>query len=566
MRRKLGVAVITMLLWTTTWAAVPKLIHFQGRLADAQGNPIDGELVLTFRLFDVESGGTALWTEVHGIPTAVPVSDGFYEVLLGSISPLNLSFDGDLWLSIQVESEPEMSPRHRLAASPYALNADLLDGQDSTAFSATGHQHSGADITTGTVTEARIDAAMARDTEILPAVLAGDGAGSTLDADLLDGQDSAAFMAAGTDNWVDVAGDTMTGSLNLPANGLVVGSSQIVASEGNVGVGAATPQARLEVAAGTAPGTPLTSFATIFANGSGPYHGILGQANSTNKWGGVFYNSASGHEVDVAGSSYGLVVKTGNVGIGTFTPTSLLEVNGEIAMPNVTNFKMNGRRAFRADGTILWISAWNEFTEVRIGNDPGGAQDVHLRVDGNVYPFSAHDLGTGTNQWVNVWAGTYQSPAKNLGERLEAHPDYTLPPEKLEELQSKVATTAEEETLAFEIEHGGLSSIPNGAVVIITPNGLKPCNQKNDTRLAGIVSNKPGVRLDSHGQGIPVALSGKVDCLVTGKIRAGELLTTSNRLGHATVATNPTVGAIVGKALEDFEGDSGFIRVWIGGF
>jgi hypothetical protein len=36
---------------------------------------------------------------------------------------------------------------------------------------------------------------------------------NNINADLLDGQDSSAFMSAGTDNWVDVTGDTMNGDL-----------------------------------------------------------------------------------------------------------------------------------------------------------------------------------------------------------------------------------------------------------------------------------------------------------------------------------------------------------------
>ncbi|HOO57011.1 MAG TPA: hypothetical protein PLN69_09325 [bacterium] len=46
-----------------------------------------------------------------------------------------------------------------------------------------------------------------------------DGSGSSLDADLLDGLDSTAFMTAASDNWVDEAGDTMTGALNLTYSG-----------------------------------------------------------------------------------------------------------------------------------------------------------------------------------------------------------------------------------------------------------------------------------------------------------------------------------------------------------
>ena len=41
--------------------------------------------------------------------------------------------------------------------------------------------------------------------------------------------------------YVSKSGDTMSGSLNLPSNGLVAGTNQLVLSGGNVGIGTTTP-------------------------------------------------------------------------------------------------------------------------------------------------------------------------------------------------------------------------------------------------------------------------------------------------------------------------------------
>jgi hypothetical protein len=93
-----------------------------------------------------------------------------------------------------------------------ASNADRLDGLDSTSFASSSHVHSGADITSGTVAEARIDALLARDSEVFGIVTAADGASSGLDADLLDGMDSGAFALAGlTDGvqWFKDAADIL---------------------------------------------------------------------------------------------------------------------------------------------------------------------------------------------------------------------------------------------------------------------------------------------------------------------------------------------------------------------
>jgi hypothetical protein len=49
---------------------------------------------------------------------------------------------------------------------------------------------------------------------------------------------------------VSTFGSTMTGTLNLPANGLVAGTNQLVLSGGNVGIGTTTTLAKLDVAGG----------------------------------------------------------------------------------------------------------------------------------------------------------------------------------------------------------------------------------------------------------------------------------------------------------------------------
>jgi len=175
--------------------ATGPLLNYQGRLVDPiTGSPKSGTFAMTFKLYDVAAGGTALWTETKN----VVVSNGLFNTLLGDTTALNLTaFDGrDLWLGVQVSSDLEATPRIQVAYAPYALyagNSAKLAGQPPSAFAPTAHTHGGADITSGTVSEPRIDAAIARDGEIMPAVLAADGAGSGLDADLLDGQQATAF-------------------------------------------------------------------------------------------------------------------------------------------------------------------------------------------------------------------------------------------------------------------------------------------------------------------------------------------------------------------------------------
>jgi len=135
--------------------------------------------------------------EVAGGIFSVLLGSGTGDVLNPSI------FSGsDRWLEITVETET-MSPRQRITSSAYSIiceDSRLLDGNAASAFAEAGHAHSGTDITSGAVAEGRIDATMARDAEIMPTVLAADGTGSTLDADRLDGKDSIEFAPSTHDH------------------------------------------------------------------------------------------------------------------------------------------------------------------------------------------------------------------------------------------------------------------------------------------------------------------------------------------------------------------------------
>ena len=92
-------------------------------------------------------------------------------------------------------------------------------------------------------------------------------------------------------------------------------------------------------------------------------------------------------------------------------------------------------------------------------------------------------------------------------------------------------------------------------------------NTFNDTRLAGIVTTDPAYVMNKDQKGIAVclALAGRVPCRVVGRVKKGDLLTTSATPGCAVKATNPQIGSIIGKAIEDKDYDSvGVIQVAVG--
>lgn len=75
-------AVALFLLPALAAGQVPERLGYQGRLLDAQGRPAMGVVDLTFRIFDAESGGTALWVDQQKLST----TDGYYSTSLDGSS------------------------------------------------------------------------------------------------------------------------------------------------------------------------------------------------------------------------------------------------------------------------------------------------------------------------------------------------------------------------------------------------------------------------------------------------------------------------------------------------
>jgi len=235
-------------------------ITYQGVLTYSNDNPINGSCDFQFSLYDAASGGAQVGTTLEK-PAVILVKGTFtVELDFG-----NTAFAGEArWLEVKVRcpagsgTYTPLSPRQALTTTPYASYAakspwngltgvpagfaDNLDndtlytagngltlsdatlavnfGGDGTAatvsrsdhthagvYASLSHTHAGGDITSGTVADARIASTLARDSEIMPTVLASDGSGSTLDADSLDGYNSTYFATTTHGHW----GATWTG-------------------------------------------------------------------------------------------------------------------------------------------------------------------------------------------------------------------------------------------------------------------------------------------------------------------------------------------------------------------
>jgi hypothetical protein len=119
-------------------AVVPQLVKYSGVLTDAQGNALSGVVGVTFSMYQEQTGGAALWSEIQNVQMS---KDGHYTVTLGSTTseglPQDVFANGEArWLGVQVDGQAEKA-RVLLAAVPYALkarDAETIGGLPASAF------------------------------------------------------------------------------------------------------------------------------------------------------------------------------------------------------------------------------------------------------------------------------------------------------------------------------------------------------------------------------------------------------------------------------------------------
>jgi hypothetical protein len=103
-------------------------INYQGKLTNATGSPVpDGNHDVEFKIYDVQAGGSALWTETWDSSTSqIVTKGGVFNAMLGTHNPLPLTLFSDYpvtYLGITVGTDSEMTPRQRITSVGYAFTA-----------------------------------------------------------------------------------------------------------------------------------------------------------------------------------------------------------------------------------------------------------------------------------------------------------------------------------------------------------------------------------------------------------------------------------------------------------
>ena len=112
---------------TFSYADVPSMMNYQGKITTPTGALVDTTVQMTFTIYDDSTTGNVLWADTV---SSVSVQKGIFSVLLGSNNPIPDSvFDGDIrYLGTKVGTDAEMSPRKVMVSVAYAYRAGTADG------------------------------------------------------------------------------------------------------------------------------------------------------------------------------------------------------------------------------------------------------------------------------------------------------------------------------------------------------------------------------------------------------------------------------------------------------
>ncbi len=356
---RLFVKVQRPLAYPQTLVRAGRTLNFQGRLTDSLGNPITTSTNMQFRLYNVANGGTPLYQT--GACSITPDQDGIFNVIIGSDCGFEIpnsvfTENTSIYLGVTIGADSEMIPRQPIANVGYAINAETLQGFP-------------PGNSTSTIPFIN------KDGDLLIGV-ASPGIRSTYSSAnfTLSSAKTAIIQAAGTGDVILQA--TESGTITLRTGGTTdVYTHLFVDNTGNVGIGTTIPSSfKLEVAGNIGPeasgirdlGSSSRVWNNIYANNI-----VSGSSTGTQGWwqrnaqalsptnitddlllGATATTSALIKLTGTSGNNSW--IKTGNIGIGTSSPSYTLDVLGTFRTSGNSYF---GSNVYFAGGITYYVDS-----------------------------------------------------------------------------------------------------------------------------------------------------------------------------------------------------------------
>lgn len=315
---------------------IPYKINFQGRLTNSNGNIVaNGLYNIRFTIYDASTGGTNIWQETRETSSRVQITNGLFDVRFGDVTALSPTlFNSNAQLYLEVElptpatatcsgggcasyTEGPLSPRQPIAASPYAFNADLIDGLDGSQLARVdaGNTFTGNQVVNGQLSATTI--------------LQG---GSTV----CDYSNNCNYAgASGSTGYIQNGTNPQTANFNITGNAII---------GGNLSIAGALKQNGNDVC--TTVGNCQSSLQNAYEGGNTlqltDAHGSLQITNEEDK------------------KMLFLDYVTGSIGVGTTTPTAKLHVvgggTGEATLGNTVDMTADDitALAFKPDGIMAY--------------------------------------------------------------------------------------------------------------------------------------------------------------------------------------------------------------------
>jgi hypothetical protein len=243
--------------------------------------------------------------------------------------------------------------------------------------------------------------------------------------------------------------------------------------------------------------------------------------------GGTSYNGSAG--VTITNTGVTSIVAGTNIGISGGTGAVTVNVTGTVptattagtvttaAQPNITSV-----------GTLTGLTLSGTLSgAVQIGTGAATHFGTALTTGANT------TAGTVTGNWTLTAGSRWQSTYADLAERYVADEAYE----------------------------------PGTVVVLGGDQEVTIENIADSHKVAGVVTTNPAYIMNTKLEGdnvVEVALIGRVPCKVVGPVSKGDLLTSAEVAGHAHSNNNALAGRIIGKALENFAGETGIIEIMVG--